>query len=109
MGDELRFISREAFKKKRAGDEEKFFSRSADRDVESAVVFQKGAVEPLSVGYRSRENDEIEFLPLHTLYRIDFWVSDGEGKRFFQGMEKGVVLEPMGRNNADLIDGKGVV
>ena len=44
MGDELCFSSGEGFEKERAGDEKKFFSRSADRDVESAVVFQKGAM-----------------------------------------------------------------
>ncbi len=49
MGDELRFGPGKGFEKKRAGDENKFFSRSADRDVESAVVFQKGAVEALSI------------------------------------------------------------
>jgi hypothetical protein len=45
MGDKLRFIPGEGFEKKRTGDENKFLSRSTDRDVESAVVFQKGAME----------------------------------------------------------------
>ena len=108
MGDELRFSPGKGFEKKRAGDEKKFFSRPADRNVESAVVFQKGAVEVLSIGHCSREKHEIEFLTLHALYRIDFGMSDGEGKGFFQGIEDCVILKPMRGNNADLIDGKRV-
>jgi ribonuclease HI len=109
MGDELRFSPGEGFEKKRAGDENKFFPRSADRDVESAVVFQKGAVEALSIGHRSREKHEIEFLTLHAFYRVDFWMSDGKGKSFFQSLKDCVILKPMGGNNADLINGKKVV
>ena len=109
MGNELHFIPGEGFEKERAGDENKFFSRSANRDVESAVVFQKGAVEALSIWHCSGEKHEIEFLTLHALYRIDFGMSDGKGKGFFQGIEDCVILEPMRRNNADLINGKRVV
>ena len=109
MGNELHFIPGEGFEKKRAGDEKKFFSRPADRNVESAVVFQKGAVEVLSIGHCSGEKHEIEFLTLHAFYRIDFGMSDGKGKDFFQGIEDCIVLESMRRNNADFIDGKRVV
>ena len=109
MGDELRFSPGKGFEKKRASDENKFFPRSADRNIESAVVFQKGAVETLSIGHRSREKHEIEFLTLHALYRINFGMSDGKGKGFFQDIEDCIVLESMRRNNADFIDGKRVV
>jgi hypothetical protein len=49
MGNELCFSLGKGFEKKGASNEEKFFSRPADRNVESAVVFQKGAVEALSI------------------------------------------------------------
>ncbi len=109
VGDEFLFSPGEGFEKEGAGDEEKFFPCSADCDVESAVVFQKGAVEGLSIGYCGGEKHEIEFLALHPLYCIDFGMSDGERKGLFQSAQDCVVLEPMGGNNADLFDGKGVV